>query len=97
PSLCFFAYFFFSRSCPPPHLHSFPTRRSSDLLILQLEVTLRTFCLRPGFHFRLASRTLLGLRWMYLFLLRHTGSRICQDVLALLFLLRNFRALLTGL
>src|SRR5690606_8934996 len=66
-------------------------------LILQLEVTLRTFCLRPGFHFRLASRTLLGLRWMYLFLLRHTGSRICQDVLALLFLLRNFRALLTGL
>src|SRR5205814_9711940 len=25
------SYFFLSYSAPPPHLHSFPTRRSSDL------------------------------------------------------------------
>src|SRR5205823_12579843 len=26
--------FFFHAACPPPHLHSFPTRRSSDLASL---------------------------------------------------------------
>src|SRR5207253_9781768 len=31
PSLLFFLHFFFSSPVPPQHLHSFPTRRSSDL------------------------------------------------------------------
>src|SRR5438270_473784 len=28
----FLIFFFFQTYCPPPHLHSFPTRRSSDLV-----------------------------------------------------------------
>src|SRR5438552_7365752 len=29
---CFFCFFFYYASAPPRYLHSFPTRRSSDLL-----------------------------------------------------------------